>query len=403
MTRHLFGGALPDWTFGPTTVSGTDNLAQLTGGVTVTLWNAETGGTQYTDLLDASLAAADHATSSDGSDGRTVGTIGPFYGPPDVYVMWASATGGPRAMIVSSDVGTLLGPLVDTLNAQIAAHLAADNPHGTSFAELTDVSITAPTDGQVPVWDDDLDEYVPGDPAGLNPAQFVATAGGSEVRIPDGDITTQALRIRVPAGDRTSTGAPDTVEVQWNAGTDGAPNWRRVGWLNEYGEIRVQASSSSRVPMRVKQRDGTQSNNLQEWTDNGNNPLSWIGPTGQIRGINIMYAPITFSRAGTVATGIGAARVYNDTGSTLTITFVRASAGTAPTGQSLIVDVNIDGSTIFSTQANRPTIAAAANTSGKVTSMNTTSIATGQYFTVDVDQVGSGTAGADLTVAIGVY
>lgn len=108
----------------------------------------------------------------------------------------------------------------------------------------------------------------------------------------------------------------------------------------------------------------------------------------------------TFSRAGTLATGAGTFRVYNDSGSTLTIKAVRASVGTAATGASVIVDVNIGGTTIFSTQANRPTIAASANTSGKVTNMNTTTIADGAYFTVDIDQVGSGTAGADLVVQI---
>lgn len=403
MARHLFGAMLADWSFGTVTVSGTDNLAQLVGGSTITFWNAETSGTQYTDLQDTGGGAIDHVLSSDGSDGRAVGTIVPFYGPPDVYIMWASADGGPRMLILSPDLGDVLAPLVDSLSAAVTSHLVATNPHADGFSDMVDVDPTPPSNGQIPVFQTSSGLWVPTTVAGANPADFVATAGGSEIRIPDGNTTTQALRIRVPAGDRTTAGAPDTLEVQWNAGTDGAPNWRRVGWLNEFGEIRVQASAGSRVPLRVKQRDGTQAGNLTEWTDNGNNPLSWVGPAGQIRGVNVQYAPITFSKAGTVSVGTGAARVYNDTGATLTITSVRASVGTAPTGQSLIVDVNINGSTIFSTQANRPTIAAAANSSGKVTNMNTTSIAAGQYFTVDVDQVGSGTAGADLTVQIAVY
>lgn len=108
----------------------------------------------------------------------------------------------------------------------------------------------------------------------------------------------------------------------------------------------------------------------------------------------------TFARAGTLSVGAGTFRVYNDCGDTLSIKSVRASAGTAPTGASIIVDVNVNGTTIFTTQANRPAIAAAANTSGKVTNHNVTTIGDGSYFTVDVDQVGSGAAGADLTVQI---
>jgi hypothetical protein len=53
-------------------------------------------------------------------------------------------------------------------------------------------------------------------------------------------------------------------------------------------------------------------------------------------------------------------RVYNDTGEDLTVTGVRASVGTAPTGATLIVDVNLAGTTIFTTQASRPAIAISA-------------------------------------------
>ena len=96
----------------------------------------------------------------------------------------------------------------------------------------------------------------------------------------------------------------------------------------------------------------------------------------------------------------GAHRIYNDTGATQTITSVRASVGTAPTGASLIVDINKNGSTIFSTQANRPAISASSNTSGKVTNMNTAAWADGEYLTVDCDQVGSTVPGSDLTVTV---
>jgi hypothetical protein len=107
-----------------------------------------------------------------------------------------------------------------------------------------------------------------------------------------------------------------------------------------------------------------------------------------------------FSKAGNLAVAAGAHRLYNDAGETLTIKAVRASVGTAPTGAAVIVDVNVGGTTIFSTQSNRPTIAISGNTSGKVTTMNTVSIADGAYFTIDIDQVGSTVTGADLTVQI---
>lgn len=107
-----------------------------------------------------------------------------------------------------------------------------------------------------------------------------------------------------------------------------------------------------------------------------------------------------FSKAGNLTVGAGTHRLYNDTGSTLTLRAVRASVGTAPTGAAVTVDVNIGGTTVFTTQSGRPSIAAGSNTSGKVTAMDVTTIADGSYFTVDIDAVGSGTAGADLTVQV---
>ena len=111
---------------------------------------------------------------------------------------------------------------------------------------------------------------------------------------------------------------------------------------------------------------------------------------------------LPYSYGGTLALAVGTFRLYNDSGNTWTIQNVRASVGTAPTGASVIIDINVDGTTIFSTQANRPTIAVSTNTSGLVSNMNTTTVANGSYLTVDIDQVGSTVAGSDLTVQIGV-
>lgn len=82
-----------------------------------------------------------------------------------------------------------------------------------------------------------------------------------------------------------------------------------------------------------------------------------------------------------------------------TITNVTATVNTQPTGASVIIDVNKGGATIFSTQANRPTIAASSN--DDLSSVpDTTSFNQNDVFTIDVDQIGSTIAGADLVVQI---
>lgn len=144
---------------------------------------------------------------------------------------------------------------------------------------------------------------------------------------------------------------------------------------------------------------------LSEWLD------SLVGPEGPqgVQGVpgedGADGAPgpgvLTYSISGDVETGTGTFRLYNDSGRSWRILGVRATAGTAPAGQALIVDVNVGGTTIFTTQANRPTIAAGSNTILR-TNMDVTTVAAGDYLTVDVDQVGTTTPGADLVVQVTV-
>lgn len=108
----------------------------------------------------------------------------------------------------------------------------------------------------------------------------------------------------------------------------------------------------------------------------------------------------TFSWPGALAVAQGTARIYNDGPATLSIQYVRTTAGTPPTGAALVTDVKVNGVTIFTIPAHRPAIAAGANTSGKVTTIDARAWAPGQYLTVDIAAVGSVSPGSDLTVQI---
>jgi len=83
-----------------------------------------------------------------------------------------------------------------------------------------------------------------------------------------------------------------------------------------------------------------------------------------------------------------------------TLVSAYATCSTAPTGAAIIVDVHKDGTTIFTTQANRPTIAVSAFDSGTAKTPDVTTFAAGSYLTVNVDQIGSTIAGAGLTVCV---
>jgi hypothetical protein len=107
---------------------------------------------------------------------------------------------------------------------------------------------------------------------------------------------------------------------------------------------------------------------------------------------------LTFAVVGTLAVGTDKAPTILAP-CTLTIVKVKLVVKTAPTGAAIIVDVHKNGTTIFTTQANRPQIAISATT-GDSGTPDVTALAETDKLTIDIDQVGSTIAGADLTVEI---
>lgn len=110
------------------------------------------------------------------------------------------------------------------------------------------------------------------------------------------------------------------------------------------------------------------------------------------------YQTFVFTKQGSLSVASGVSRLYLD--ESYVIYQVRASVNTAPTGASIIVDVNKNGTTIFTTQSRRPTIAASGFTATNGTPIEVTALAAGDYLTIDIDQVGSTIPGSDLTVNV---
>lgn len=120
----------------------------------------------------------------------------------------------------------------------------------------------------------------------------------------------------------------------------------------------------------------------------------------------VLVQVIPFSRSGTLTTGTGTMAYRAPVA--LTLKHVRLYCTTAPTGttstpitgEALVVDVNKNGTTVFTTQANRPSITASANSETATTAPDVTAVAAGDRITVDIDFVGSLVAGADLVVNV---
>lgn len=110
----------------------------------------------------------------------------------------------------------------------------------------------------------------------------------------------------------------------------------------------------------------------------------------------------TFAITGTLTTGTDKAPTL-EIPADCYLLGVRLVVKTAPTGATIIVDVNLNGTTVFTTQGNRPVIAISATSGSTYTLNNGTDIEEldlGDKLTIDIDQVGSTVAGADLTVEV---
>lgn len=81
------------------------------------------------------------------------------------------------------------------------------------------------------------------------------------------------------------------------------------------------------------------------------------------------------------------------------ITGVIATVATAPTGATMILDVQKNGVTMFST-VTKATIPIAGTKSPKTAAPDVTAFVTGDEITLVPTQVGSSVAGADLNVSV---
>ena len=82
----------------------------------------------------------------------------------------------------------------------------------------------------------------------------------------------------------------------------------------------------------------------------------------------------------------------------MTLTEVRASVTTAPTGANLIVDINEGGTSILSTKLSIDAGEKTSTTAASAAVISDTALADDAEITVDIDQIGSTVAGAGLKV-----
>jgi hypothetical protein len=138
-----------------TSQSGQDGaLILMIPGAEIAFYDAQAGGAQVTDLLDA----LDTPTSTITAD--TVGEIPTFSGPdtdPETFVLWADGSGdgsGPRRRMIAADIGDEVGANKTTLLSMLDTVAALQNLAASSLGvvEYSSGWPTRPEDSRIIVW-----------------------------------------------------------------------------------------------------------------------------------------------------------------------------------------------------------------------------------------------------------
>jgi hypothetical protein len=97
---------------------------------------------------------------------------------------------------------------------------------------------------------------------------------------------------------------------------------------------------------------------------------------------------------------VGANKVTFRAPYAFTLTDVRASVNTAPTGSTLIVDINENGTSVLSTKLSIDISEKTSTTAASPAVISDASIADDAELTIDIDQIGSTIAGKGLKVTL---
>ena len=131
---------------------------------------------------------------------------------------------------------------------------------------------------------------------------------------------------------------------------------------------------------------GKTANSLLRWSGS-----AWV-PVKLVTAI-----PIAISDETTLLT-TGTAKVTFRMPYAFTLSSVRASVTEAPTGSTLVVDINENGTTILSTKLSIDATEKTSTTAATPPVISDTSLADGAEITIDIDQIGSTLAGKGLKV-----
>lgn len=173
------------------------------------------------------------------------------------------------------------------------------------------------------------------------------------------------------------------IQIQIRRGL--SSDWTSADPVLAEGELAVETDT-----LKFKVGNGFTNWNILPYASGATGSQGPTGPTGSVGkyGLN----PV-FSRQGTLVATQGTQRFYIERAGT--ISTVRASVGTPSEGSAILIDVRINEASLL----NAPIVIPAGEYT-KLGSLAQVSVLPNDYITVNIDGVGSVTAGANLTVTL---
>lgn len=270
-------------------------------------------------------------------------------------------------------------------------------------------------------------------------ALITALAGGTTGQVlakssaSDHDVVWQAGADALPIQDRTGSGSAITLQTSdagkqvdidenatvpsgWPANkwvelhnTDGAAaktvSAGGSGTINGLASIQIAAGGTLRLnctanagtaPILRAEGETTETRVLAATLDANGQNITGMGPgsTGYPEVIALAVSDETTDLT------TGTAKVTFRMPFAMTLSDVRASVTTAPTGAALIVDINEGGTTILSTKLSIDAGEKTSTTAATPPVISDTALADDAEITIDIDQIGSTAAGAGLKIQL---
>ena len=291
--------------------------------------------------------------------------------------------------------------------------------HSINSNTDVDTATSAPTTGQILSWNGT--NWVPAAAASAGTQNLWATVEGDSGTT-TADSTTDTLQIQGGDGIDTAVSG-DVLTVSGEAAS--TTNKGIASFANDDFTVTNGAVSLKSISIA---NGGTGAANAADGFDNlaptttagdlithdgSDNTRLAIGTAGQVLKVNSGANGVEWGASSATSQPVEIGFALSDETTTLnaatdaltfrmphamTLTEVRANLKTAPVGSSFIVDINQNGSTILSTKLSIDASEKTSTTAATPAVISTSALTDDAEITIDVDQVGSSTAGVGLKV-----